>query len=160
MDLSYIPDRYYRLYLLFAYTRDEMRRVRTRELANYGIRPAQSSILMALKRLGDQATPAALSRLIPRDSQSICGILNRMEKQGLVKRVKDPGNSKRTRITSTERGKQTFLLSMKHESIHNMFASLSQEEQLQLESLLLKLYEVSIKEKDGQKKNRPTKRDP
>jgi DNA-binding MarR family transcriptional regulator len=157
MDLSYIPDRFYRLYLLFAYTRDEMRRVRTRELANYDIRPAQSSILMAIKRLGDKATPTTLSQLIPRDSQSICGILNRMEKQRLVKRVKDPGNNKRTRITSTEKGEQTFLLSMKHESIHNMFASLSEEEQQQLESLLLKLYEASIKEQDGQRKDRVTK---
>jgi DNA-binding MarR family transcriptional regulator len=156
MDLSYIEDKSYRLYLLLAYTRDEMLRVRTRELASFSILPTQSSILMAINRLGDKATPTAIAQLIPRDSQTICGILNRMEKQGLLKRVKEPNNGKRTRITPTEAGQQAFQLSVKHESINRIVNSLSEEEQRQLESCLLKLYECSAKENIGLSKNRPT----
>jgi DNA-binding MarR family transcriptional regulator len=87
MDLSYITDKAYRLYLLLAYARDEMFKARNKELATYAVLPTQSSVLMAISRLGDKATPTAISHLIPRDSQTICGILNRMEKQELVKRV-------------------------------------------------------------------------
>ena len=146
MDLSYISDKAYRLYLLLAYTRDEMFKARNKELAGYGVLPTQSSILMAIGRLGEDATPTAISHLIPRDSQTICGILNRMEKQDLIKRVKGPNNGKRTDITLTDKGRKTSLLSTKHESIIHIFDSLTEEEQKQLESCLLKLYEASERE--------------
>lgn len=146
MDLSYISDRAYRLYLLLAYTRDEMFRVRKKELASHTVLPAQSSILMAISRLGDKATPTTISHLIPRDSQTICGILNRMERQELIKRMKSPDNGKTTIINLTEAGRRASLFAMRHESINHMFDSLSEEEQRLLESCLMKLYDRSLKE--------------
>jgi MarR family transcriptional regulator, organic hydroperoxide resistance regulator len=153
LDLSAFTDRRYKTYMLLAYTRDEMFRARTKELRKYSILPRQASVLMAIDRLGSNATPTEISKLLIRDSQTVAGILNRMEKQGLIKRTKDPNNGKSIKIIATPKSRQAFLQSVKHESINRIMDCLGEEEMQQLESILLKLHESSIHEKKRLGKN-------
>jgi DNA-binding MarR family transcriptional regulator len=69
-----------------------------------------------------------------------------MEKQGLIKRIKDPGNHKRVKIISTDKGDKAYYRSIERESIHNMFSCLSKEEQQQLTTCLVKIVEAALKE--------------
>jgi len=143
MDLSYIKEQSFRIYLLLAFTRDSAKKVRSQELAGIDIYPEQASILMAIKHLGAQATPTEIGKLIPRDSQTISGILSRMEKRGLVKRVKKTKTTKATSIVLTEEGSEAAEKAACHGSILKLFQALTQEELDVLERSLLKLYHAS-----------------
>jgi DNA-binding MarR family transcriptional regulator len=107
--------------------------------------PRQASVLMAIHNLGEKATPTEISRLIIRDSQTISEILNRMEKDKLINRIKDTTNNKRKIISLTEKGRQAYYLSLNRESIHSIMSCLSIEEQKQFTSCLAKLAEASLK---------------
>ena len=69
-----------------------------------------------------------------------------MEKQGLVKKVKDLDRKNLVRITLTEEGHQAYRESIKRESIHRIMSSLSEEERQQLKSSLLKLRDTALEE--------------
>ncbi len=143
---SYLSDPLYKLYMLFFYTRDSMLRARTKDLRRFNVHPRQASVLMAIHTLEEKATPTEISRLIIRDSQTISEILNRMEKDKLINRIKDSTNNKRKIISLTDKGRKAYYLSLNRESIHSIMSCLSIEEQKHLTSCLVKLAEASIKE--------------
>ena len=64
-------------------------KVRQRELRQCGLSPAQSSVLSIVHTWDNQVTPAQISRELMRDANTITELLISMEKDGLVKRVKD-----------------------------------------------------------------------
>ena len=55
-------------------------------------------MLFAIKAIGDKATPAEISRWTLRESQSTSAILDRMEKVGLIARVKGVWSERICRI--------------------------------------------------------------
>jgi len=69
-----------------------------------------------------------------------------MEKSGLAIKTVDPVKKGMTKITLTEKGKQIYKQSLKRESIHSMFACLSEKERSQLTQLLQKLRNYVIGE--------------
>ena len=81
-----------------------MGRARDRELAQYGLTVTQSAILSAVKRLAGTATPGSIAQFLYRESTTISNTLIRMEKQGLVKRTRDPMRRREVRVTLTKSG--------------------------------------------------------
>ena len=139
-------DQYYDLWNLLSETRDAIVRVRELETSQSGISASQIHALFFIQAIDGPVTPAQLSRLLFRESQSVSGLLDRMERQGLVKRVKDMDRKNQVRIAITEKGRQIYGESTKRRSIQRIISSLTEEERQQLKSYLQILKDEAIKE--------------
>ena len=122
-----------------------MLKAREQEVSKYGITASQASMLFVVNALGNRATPAELGRWLFQASQSIAGILNRMEKQGLLNRVKDLEKKNQVRVVLTEKGREAFANASKRESMHKIMAVLPAEMRPQFIQSLTKILDVTLK---------------
>jgi len=143
MNLSFAKETEYRIYLLLSFTRDEMRKVRAKKLNEVDILPEQASILALTRLLGEETTPTTIGQYVPRTSQTICGILNRMEKKGLIVRKKKGRSARATHIELTETGLECAISASDHSEIIRLLEVLSLDEMVVLESLLTKIYDAA-----------------
>jgi DNA-binding MarR family transcriptional regulator len=135
----------HKLWILFYQTRDAIFKARQKELSRFGITPMQAAVLLRLEVIGSEATPAEVARWLFRKPHSVSGILDRMVKQGLIEKAKDLERKNLVRITITPKGKQAFSESTKRKSIHEIMASLSDEERRVLKSCLEKMRSAALK---------------
>lgn len=75
-------------------------------LARIGLTPEKAAVLWACRDYPGVLTPAEISRLVFREAQSIAGLLNRMEKEGLVKRIPKRKGRPYTEIKLTPKGEK------------------------------------------------------
>lgn len=135
------------LWVLLRQTRDGVLKLRERELNQYSITPEQSAVLTRVKAMGRRATPAEISRWLLREPHTISGLLSRMEKKGLVRKVKDLDRKNLIRVALTEKGQRAYHNATNNrESIHRIMSCLSEEDQKQLRSYLEKLRSATLKE--------------
>jgi MarR family multiple antibiotic resistance transcriptional regulator len=118
----------YELWRLLNITREEISIAREKELGEYGITTRQVAVLHAILIIGENATPAEISRFLRREPNTISVILNRMADKGLIKQSKDLPKRNMIRINMTPKGKEAFQLACNRRSIHRIFANLSDEE--------------------------------
>jgi len=135
----------YELWVLLAQTREAMYKARQKELTKYNISPRQSAVLSIIKALGDGVAPAEISRYLFREHHSVTELLGRMEKDGLVRKVKDEDKKGRVKIFLTPKGQQVYTHSMKRKSIKEIISCLSEEERQQLRSFLKRLRDNALK---------------
>jgi len=140
-----VRDQDYELWVLLAQTRELMYKARQKELAQYNISPQQSAVLFIIKALGDEVTPAEIARYLLREHHSVSELLKRMEKDGLVSKIKDSAKKGRVKILLTQKGEQANKHSMKRKSIKEIISCLSDEERQQLQSSLKKLRDSALK---------------
>ena len=138
-------DEDYNLWLFLAQVRAVMFKARQKEVSRYGITAGQASVLFVINALGDRATPAEISRWLFLKSHSVSAILNRMEKQGLVKRAKDLPKKNLVRVALTEEGRELYGNCTKRESMHKIMASLDSKLRQQLMVCLEKLRDATLK---------------
>lgn len=81
-----------------------MQKVAERKLAKSGLTPEQVDILWICRDYPGLMTPAELSRLIFREEQSVTGLLNRMEREGLVRRYAKRKGKPYTEVKITDKG--------------------------------------------------------
>ena len=129
-------DEDYNLWLFLAQVRAVMLMAREKEVSRYGITASQASVLFVINATGHKATPAEISRWIFRKSPTVSGILNRMEKQGLVRRVKDLERKNKVRVELTEKGREVYNKVSVRESMHRIMASLDRKSRQHLDSCL------------------------
>lgn len=118
---------------------------RNRELTRFGITGEQAAVLFAVKAIGGKATPAEISRWVLRESQSTSAILSRMEKAGLVVRVKDLERKNMVRIAMTEKGERAYRGSLKRTSSQRLLSPLSETERRELRSYLERLRNKALR---------------
>ncbi len=120
------------------------------EINTYGVTPSQFGVLEALYHLGDMPI-GKLGEKILVTGGNMTVILDNLEKQGYIERIKSPTDRRSLFIKLTEKGKtlidQVF-------PGHKLFVAeiisvLTEEEQIVLGSLLKKLG-LSIKNKKGE----------
>ena len=138
-------DEAYNLWLLLVMTHRTIFKAREKELNKYGITPEQAGTLYAIKKIGKNITPAEISRQTFREAHTCSALINRMEKNGLVKKVKNLNKKNMINILLTKKGEQAYSLSVKRESIHYMMTFLSKEEQSQLILYLRELQDGALK---------------
>ncbi len=146
MGTDVVTDPDYKLWVLLHQTRDAIRKARERDLRQVGISFIQAGVLACVKSLGNSATPANLSRWLLRERHTISELINRMVKEGLVRKVKDLDKKNLVRVALTDKGEQAYENSIKRESIHKIMSSLSEEEHRQLNLCLRKLLDKTLKE--------------
>ncbi|MFC1531819.1 MarR family winged helix-turn-helix transcriptional regulator [Thermodesulfobacteriota bacterium] len=137
-----------RLDILIELTRDTIRKARKMELDKYGVHPRRYALLLALQDIGDTATPTELSRRLIRKRHSVSELLSKMEKDGLIKKVKDLARKNMIRIILTKKGRKLSNLASRQESIHIILSSLNKRKLQRLKILLEKVRDSILKTHD------------
>ena len=134
------------LWLLFTHTRYAIFRARELELQRYGITPEQVSLLFVVQALGKKATPAVLSRQLLRQPHTVSALVERMEKTGLVKKLKDLDRKNQVRVVITEKGRKAYEQSTKRGPIHRIMGELNQVEKKKFRKHLETIFAAARKE--------------
>jgi len=121
-------------------------KIRERELLPQNLSATAAEILFLVDALGEDVTPAKLSRMTLREPHSTSGILVRMEKHGLLKRTKNMERKNLIRITLTAKGEKVLSQAMKKEGSANVLSRLSAEQRSKLMKSLIVLKEAGKKE--------------
>jgi MarR family transcriptional regulator, organic hydroperoxide resistance regulator len=133
-------DKDYNLWWLITRTYRLINKARTKEVfQTYRLTGAESAALFAIKLIGNDATPSRISRFLLRTPHSIGSLLERMAKEGFVKRVKDMKRKNLVRVTLTEKGNQVYEQAANRQSIHKIMSVLTDEERRLLFDCLTKL---------------------
>ncbi|MEE8469942.1 MAG: MarR family transcriptional regulator [Dehalococcoidia bacterium] len=83
-----------------------MDRVSEAKLAKKGLTPEKLAVLWACRDHPGPMTPAEIARLVFREAQTVAGLLNRLEKEGFVKRVPKRKGRPFTEIKMTPKGEE------------------------------------------------------
>ncbi len=148
-----LEDQDFASWIFMARTGDAIFRNREKELQKYNLSARQASVLIVLEELDNKATPAEISKWIFREPHSVSDFLKRMERDGLIKRIKDLARKNMIRIEVTDKGREAVHNAKKIEPVHKIMAALSTEEQRQLMVIMQKLWDKALEEL--RIKNRP-----
>ena len=127
-----------KLHALLDSTRETIQKAVKLELAQYQMSLPQVKVMHMLAQSEEGLTPAQLSEFAIRELNSITTLINRMQKKGLVKKVKRDGDNK-TYVILTDKGVDIYTNTVTERSIMLIFDTLSDEEKYQLTGLLSKL---------------------
>jgi DNA-binding MarR family transcriptional regulator len=124
------------LWLLICKVSHDIILLRQRELNQYGIPERQLLVLRTIQRMGSNATLSMVAKLVERQDHVVSRQVMRMEKDGLVNRIKNKPKSNVLRLELTEKGLKMIKVADKSASISTIFSTLSKENRDQLESIL------------------------
>ena len=113
-------------------TSSVLRKAWEMELAEFGLTVPQVLVLELLAASQQPLTPGKLAQLMYRRPHTVSALLGRMEKQGLIRRKRDPKRENTVKVSMTKKGRETFELQRDARSVRNITACLSEEN---LESL-------------------------
>jgi DNA-binding MarR family transcriptional regulator len=74
----------------------------------------------------------------------VSALISRMEKEGLVKKIKDPDYKTSVRVVLTEKGQQAYHESANRDPVNKIMSSLSEEERRTLGTILLRLRDTAL----------------
>ena len=126
-----------KLWVLLDQTRDIISKARELELVQYKLSRVQAAVLFILLIENRGLTINEISNWNVREPNSVLSLVNRMEKIGLVKKIRDAEDDK-IKIVATEKGRKLYTGASRL-SIEMIFSILSKEEKKQLNSSLRKL---------------------
>ncbi len=144
--MSIYTDIDYRLWVLLALARDALLAARATELANRHITAIEFFALFVINDIGNDATPAEISRRMFRRHNTVSALLQRMAKKGLVKKSRDSKRGNIWRISMTKKGDKAFRQAAEIKSIHQAMSSISEFDKLKLESYLRAIRHNAIKQ--------------
>ena len=137
-------DRDFKLWVLLHQTRDAVYKMSEKELRRFDLSPMEAALIFAVHCIGERATPAEISRWLFRESHSVSGLLDRMQKRGLVRRSKDLDKKNLVRVSLTEKAKQFYNAYGEMKAIDRALSSLSEAERQQLGALLERLRDTAL----------------
>jgi DNA-binding MarR family transcriptional regulator len=124
----------YETWILLSRTRFAIARLRDNELAKIGLTPEQSAILQMLTKRNGKSTVTQFSNSWLRLRHTVSTLVDRMQRQGLVNKIKYP-QQKEFEIVITEKGKNlTKKITM--DSIYKIFSFISDEDRQRLSQYL------------------------
>jgi len=117
-----------------------LRRNYDRQLKSFGLTPCQFEVLMTLWS-EDGIVLGELRRRVSRDGPTITGVVDRMEKKSLVKRIRDPHDRRVVKVHLTPKGEnmKKDLSRTKKVMMEKITRTLSSKEISSLVSLMEKL---------------------
>jgi MarR family transcriptional regulator for hemolysin len=125
-----------------------LNKVAETRLAKTGLTPEKAAVLWACRDYPGTITPAEIARLTFRENQTIAGLLNRMEKDGLVKRIPKRKGHPFTEVKLTAKGEEACGpgVEIYKKLITGLMTDLSTDEQEQLQKLLRGLRDKMLDE--------------
>lgn len=152
LGLDYQPaDITLRCWLLVLHTAYAVRRLAETRLHAAGLTMAQAEVLTTLMLMGGVANPARIARFLFRESQSVVGMLTRMEAAGLVQCRRRFNGGKETRVEVLPKGRKLFhaASTVKANAAADVFSILPPQEIEELSSTLSKLRRHSVSLLEG-----------
>jgi len=147
MANTQVRERAYKVWELWHITSVMMEKHAEDTLAPLKISYPQFLVLYVLNRSGKAATATDLARQLGRNPNALSMILDRMEKNGLVRKVRNLPDRRLVRVAMTKEGRE--MLTSAFEStqgmIEKMFTSFSDEDLELLGSLITRLQNDTIK---------------
>jgi DNA-binding MarR family transcriptional regulator len=126
------------LYGLLDQTRETIFKAVELELGQYQMSTPQVKIMHMLAQGNGGMTLSELASGTVRELNSISTLIARMQKKGLVKKVKKQRDDK-TYVTLSDRGRDIYNNTITEHSIYLIFDALSEEEKREFAALLRKL---------------------
>ena len=139
-------DKDYTLAAQITQVADILIKVRERELLKHKLSATAASILFLVNATGNKVTPAKISRMTLREPHTIGGILERMEKSGLINRTRNLEHKNRIRITLTEKGEKALKKAMKLQGTAHLLCKLTDAQREQLQTTLAAIKGAGMKE--------------
>jgi DNA-binding MarR family transcriptional regulator len=140
-------DEDFETWTLLHQARDAIARARDAELRHADISMIKAAVLFFVKNVDGPVTPAKVARYLFREPHTISGLLDRMEAQGLVRRVHDLERKNLVRIEVTEKGEEIYRKTRERRKIITKIMSvLSEEERRNLKGYLERLRNRGLKE--------------
>ena len=135
-------------WVLFHRTCSAVYKAEERKLATLGLTPEKLEALWSCLAHPAPLTPAELSRILFRESQSVAGLLARMERDGLVRRIPKRKGRPFTEVKITAKGEELLQPGMEEVRalIARVMSCLSAKELEQLQKLLRKLRQKALEE--------------
>jgi DNA-binding MarR family transcriptional regulator len=147
VTITHLPDSDpdYQLFGLIIEATDAMHKARQKELHEHNINMSWSAILLTVKALGDRATPIAIGRWLLRERHTVSELLDKMENDGLVKKIRDLDRKNRVRVVLTSKGLETYKKSRAGTAFPRVVSSLTKSEREHLKTCLLLLRNEALK---------------
>lgn len=136
----------YNLIALINQTGHAFTLARTRELAKNGLSMMRAAVLLVLQVRDNNATPTEISQWLLREPHTISALLDRMERDGLIRRYRDLHKRNTVRVAMTEKGRNAYQESLERETFHSVMSVLSTEEREQLRNVMTKLWLRALQE--------------
>ena len=130
------------LYILLDQTNSIVLNAVELELKHLRVTQPQARVLTMLSRENRPVTLDELANWTLKEFNSVSTLINRMEKNGLVKKIRKDGDLK-AYIVLTEKGSDLYHLQVTERSIHLIFSKFSANEIKQLDSLLKKVRDAT-----------------
>ena len=125
--------------LLLGRARHLMVKARQKELTPYHISPRQANVLFILYNLGHKATLSELAKHTDRENNTLSIQMTRMERDGIVKKVRETPKSTLISFELTEKGIDTYNFVKISKTIKDIMSVLSEEERQMLIAILKKI---------------------
>jgi DNA-binding MarR family transcriptional regulator len=148
MVISDTRDKYLDVFIAIRRANEITYRAISEVMRKHGCTREQFEVLWACKLTARPITPAELSRWTFRQPHSVVGLLNRMEKQGLIERKRNNSGPKRTLVSPTRKGQEILDVaypSMVHvvEKIGHQFPD---DDMLQFTIYLKRVHDAALEE--------------
>lgn len=123
-----------------------MRKVTDWELAPLGLSVSQMQVLVVLRDAGQPITISEIARQLFVATPSVTSMIDRLGDSGLVKRINDPKDRRKTLVALTENGKRLLeSVSEPYRRLHEeMFGVLSGGEHEKLMAMLERLQDANL----------------
>lgn len=152
--------RVFELWAALLQAHDTMLRARQNELRGKDVTMMQASVLFIAKSIDVPPTPAEISRWIFREPHTVSALLTKMEKEGLIRKVKDLDRKNLVRIEITDKGEEAYLRSRDRAVvIGEILSCLTPDEARQLQSYLERLRDTALQKLGGRKLSLPYPKD-
>jgi DNA-binding MarR family transcriptional regulator len=147
VTITHLPDSDpdYQLFGLIIEATDAMHKARQRELYEHGINMSWSAILLTVQALGNRATPIAIGRWLLRERHTVSELLDKMENDGLVEKIRDLDRKNRVRVMLTPKGLETYEKSRAGTVFPRVISSLTKSEREHLKTCLRLLRNEALK---------------
>jgi DNA-binding MarR family transcriptional regulator len=132
-------------WIMLAQARDAVLKARQRDYAQFDINNERRAVLWCIQNNGGQATPVEISVQLFHELHSVTEMLNRMVREGLLKKYKGTGRS-RTIVRLTKKGSEVFNQSFYDKTDQRIFSVLTPKEREKLRSYLWKIRNNALKE--------------
>jgi DNA-binding MarR family transcriptional regulator len=142
-------DEDFNLWIMMSQAVDASLTIRQKELDKFGISAPESAVLGFLllsEQLPDQKTTIVeLTKWMVRSPNSISELIKRMEKKGLIKKVRNPIKKTEVKLAITEKGREIHKQSLNRKVIHEILSSLNNEDRQNFWIILGKVRNFSFK---------------
>jgi MarR family transcriptional regulator, organic hydroperoxide resistance regulator len=122
-----------------------------RDMMPYKITREQALNLMIIKHLGENATPYRISRFQVQEHNTVSDMIERLEKQGLVTKVRESQGKSRVKVRLTKQGEKVYNQSLRRHSLYKIMSVLSSSQMKELRQILSRLMDEIMKEFETEK---------